>query len=290
MLVRMNETTAQMTRKPRDHSDLPGRAATIVRRKARRRPRLGVILGSGFQGVLTAMRATAAIPYSDLPGFPKPSVQGHEGRVLCGQLGGTETVVLAGRVHYYEGRSMEDVTFGVRVLAQLGVESVLITNAAGGINPRFHVGDFMMLTDHINFMGVNPLRGVNAGGATRFADMTQAYDPELQTLLRRAGRSAKVPVRQGVYLAVCGPCYETPVEIRAFRRLGADAVGMSTVPEVIAARQHGVRVAAVSCITNLAAGLGDEPLAHGDVLATGARVSERAARLLEHFANLYGNC
>jgi purine-nucleoside phosphorylase len=198
-------------------------------------------------------------------------------------------IVLAGRVHYYEGHNMEAVTFGVRILAELGVESVLVTNAAGGLNPKFRVGDFMMLSDHINCMGVNPLRGEARPDRARFVDLTEAYDPGLQSLLRRAARRIQLPLRRGVYMAVSGPSYETPAEIRAFRRLGADAVGMSTVPEVIVARQQGLRVAGLSCITNLAAGIGGKPLDHAEVLETGARVSRQASRLLQHFATLYGN-
>jgi purine-nucleoside phosphorylase len=251
---------------------------------------LGIILGSGFQGVLGGIQATAEIPYEKLPNFPTPSVHGHCGRVLCGTLGGIEVVALAGRVHYYEGYDMDAVTSGVRVLAKLGVDSVLITNAAGGMNPGYRVGDLMMLTDHLNFIGVNPLRGVFGGGSSRFVDLTQAYDLELQALLRRAAREIKVPLRKGVYLAVSGPGYETPAEIQAFRRLGADAVGMSTVPEVIAARQEGVRVAGLSCITNLAAGIGGKPLSHEEVLAIGSQTSEKASRLIERFASLYGDC
>jgi purine-nucleoside phosphorylase len=183
---------------------------------------------------------------------------------------------------------METVTIGMRLLAVLGVESVLVTNAAGGLNPRHRVGDFMMLTDHINFMGTNPLRTARASAGNRFIDLTQAYDLELQRLLRRAARLAGIRLRQGVYLAVSGPSYETPAEIRAFRRLGADAVGMSTVPEVLVARQDGVRVAGLSCITNLAAGIGADALNHEEVLQTGSQVAAKAGRLLAHFASLYG--
>jgi purine-nucleoside phosphorylase len=282
------KTAGQLKHARRSASSPVTRAAAVLQRVARPPVRLGVILGSGFQGVLGAMESTATVPYSKLPGFPRPAVPGHEGKVVCGRLGGIPIVVLAGRAHYYEGHAMEAVTFGVRVLAQLGVESLLITNAAGGLNPRHRVGDFMMLTDHINLMGVNPLRGVPVRDGSGFVDLTRAYDPGLQTVLRRAARRARVALRQGVYLAVSGPSYETPAEIRAFRRLGADAVGMSTVPEVIAARQHGVRVAALSCITNLAAGIGGEALDHAEVLATGARVSRAATRLIEAFATFYG--
>lgn len=194
---------------------------------------------------------------------------------------------MAGRVHFYEGHDMDAVTFGIRVLAGLGVETVVLTNAAGGLDPKFKVGDVMMLTDHINLMGANPLRGTMTVGGSGFVDMTHAYDLDLQLLLRRAGRQAKVSIRRGVYLAVSGPSYETPAEIRAFRRLGADAVGMSTVPEVIVARQEGLRVAAVSCITNLAAGMAPGGLSHDEVLKTGRSTSEQAARLLKRFAMLY---
>jgi purine-nucleoside phosphorylase len=266
-----------------------GAAAAVLRRKCRGSARLGLILGSGFQGVLEEMESRVEVPVSRLPGFPEPTVPGHRPTAFCGRLGDMQTIVLGGRVHYYEGHGMDAVTFGMRVLARAGVESILVTNAAGGLNPKFRVGDFMMLTDHINLMGVNPLRGVTPPGLAHFVDLTRAYDPGLQSLLRRAARRAKIPLRQGVYLAVSGPTYETPAEIRAFRRLGADAVGMSTVPEVIVARQEGVRVAGLSCITNLAAGIGEDPLTHEEVLETGVRVSREASRLIHQFATLYGN-
>lgn len=278
------------SRAERRNPDIDGtlrRAAAIVRHKSRQHPRLGIILGSGFQGLLKVIQATAEFPYSRLPGFPTPAVAGHVGTLTVGSLGNTPIVVLNGRAHYYEGHDMRSLTRGVRLLALLGIESVLITNAAGGINPRLRPGDFMMLTDHINFMGANPLRGRPEPGRSSFVDMTQAYDPGLQALLRRAARRARVSLRGGVYLAVSGPSYETPAEIRAFRRLGADAVGMSTVPEVLVARQQGLRVAGLSCITNPAAGIGDKPLDHKQVLETAVRASRQAARLLKEFAELY---
>jgi len=287
--IRIMKKTSHVRRTLRNGASPLKRSAAAIQRKSRQQPRLGIILGSGFQGVLDAIQPTAEIPYSKLPDFPKPSVPGHTGKVVCGTLGAIHVVALAGRVHFYEGHSMEAVTFGVRVLAQLGVESVLVTNAAGGMNARHRVGDLMMLTDHINFMGVNPLRGAAGVSGNRFVDLTQAYDTGLQALLRRAARQVRVPLRQGVYLAVTGPSYETPAEVRALRRLGADAVGMSTVPEVIAARQEGLRVAGLSCITNLAAGIGGAPLNHEEVLAAGAQVSAKASRLLQRFASLYGN-
>ena len=183
---------------------------------------------------------------------------------------------------------MEQVTFPVRVLAAFGVRDLLLTNAAGGVNRRFRPGNFMVLTDHINLMGANPLRGARAAGLPLFVDMSCAYDPGLRRLLHQAARAVGLRLRAGVYLAVSGPSYETPAEIRAFARLGADAVGMSTVPEVIVARQCGLKVAAISCITNLAAGLSRRKLSHAEVLQTGEKVKVLAALLLENFARLYG--
>lgn len=275
-------------RKNRSATNPVTRAAAAIQRKSQHPLRLGIILGSGVNGVLKHIRAGARIPFGEIPGFPESTVPGHDGKVVLGKLGGVEVVALAGRAHYYEGHSMETVTFSVRVLAKLGVQSVLITNAAGGLNPRFHAGDFMMLTDHINFMGANPLRSEATSGGSGFVDLTQAYDQKMQALLRRAARQIKVPLRQGVYLAVSGPSYETPAEIRAFRRLGADAVGMSTVPEVIVARQEGLRVAGLSCITNPGASMGGTPLDHSEVLKAGERAARQMARLLEQFARFYG--
>ena len=183
---------------------------------------------------------------------------------------------------------MERVTFVVRALAAFGIRDLLLTNAAGGINRKFRAGDFMVLTDHINFMGTNPLRGPAVSGLPRFVDLTQVYDPKLSAQLFRAGKNCQLRLQRGVYLAVSGPSYETPAEIRAFGRLGADAVGMSTVPEAIAARQCGLNVAAISCITNLAAGISKENLSHAEVLETAERVKTLAVKLLEKFAGLYG--
>jgi len=210
----------------------------------------------------------AQISYAKLPGFPPVGVSGHAGHLLVGFLGGTPVMVLSGRAHFYEGHPMERVTFAVRALAAYGIRDLLLTNAAGGLNRKFRAGDFMMLTDHINLMGVNPLRGEAIPGLPRFVDLTQAYDAGLRRLLRTAAKECKVKLQGGVYLAVSGPSYETPAEIRAFARLGADAVGMSTVPEAIVARQCGVNVAAVSCITNLAAGISKGNLSHAEVLET----------------------
>jgi purine-nucleoside phosphorylase len=266
---------------------LPAAAAARLAKFTALRPALAMVLGSGFQNAVSRMEIEARIPCSKLPGFPRPSVSGHAGEVLAGILGGTPVLVLSGRAHFYEGHPMEAVTFAVRVLAEFGLRDLLLTNAAGGIDRRFRPGDFMGLSDHINLMGANPLRGDLAPGRERFVDLTQTYDPRLRRLLRTAAGKARARFHSGVYLAVSGPSYETPAEIRAFARLGADAVGMSTVPEAIVARQCGLRVAGLSCITNLAAGRSRGALSHHEVLETAARVQHSAAKLVEHFVKLY---
>ena len=259
-----------------------------IRKLSRLRPTLALVLGSGFNHALRELDVDASVPYAKLPGFPKPGVAGHDGKLVIGKLSGTPVLVLSGRAHYYEGHPMERVTFAVRVLAAFGIRDLLLTNAAGGVNRRFRPGDFMVLTDHINLMGVNPLRGKASSGLPRFVDLTRAYDDGLSRLLRQAARACGVRLQSGVYLGVSGPSYETPAEIRAFARLGADAVGMSTVPETIVARQCGLNVAAVSCITNLAAGRGRQSLSHAEVLETAKKVQNLAALLLKNFAKLYG--
>jgi inosine/guanosine/xanthosine phosphorylase family protein len=264
----------------------PKRIAQVIERASRLRPKLAIILGTGFHYLAQELAIEKVVPFSKLPGFPRPGVRGHAGELLLADLAGTPVLVLNGRVHYYEGAPMNLITFPVRVLAAYGITDLLLTNAAGGINPRLRAGDFMILSDHINLMGINPLRGTLSQGPP-FVDLSCAYDRRLRRLLQQAGKSAGLKVSTGVYLAVSGPSYETPAEIRAFHRLGADAVGMSTVPEVIAARHCGLKVAALSCITNLAAGLSKEPLSHAEVLATAAHVKNPAARLIKHFVRLY---
>ena len=271
------------------HAPSPEAAAARLRKMCAVRPELALVLGSGFQRALAGFRLDRKIACAKIPGFPRPTVSGHAGEILFGWFEQTPAVLLSGRAHYYEGHSLEHVTFPVRALAALGVRDLLLTNAAGGLNPAFRPGDFMVLTDHINFMGVNPLRGPAPPGLKPFVDLTDTYDAGLRRLLGAAGRGAGLKLRRGVYLAVSGPSYETPAEIRAFARLGADAVGMSTVPEAVVARQCGLRVAALSCITNLAAGRSPQRLSHAEVLATAARVQPAAARLIETFAKLYGN-
>jgi purine-nucleoside phosphorylase len=277
----------------------PQIAAARLKKVYALRPKLAIVLGSGFHHVLAELRVAGKISYAKIPGFPKPTVSGHAGELYFGHLGQTPVLVLSGRAHFYEGHDMERVTFATRTLAAFGVTDLLLTNAAGGINKKFRAGDFMVLTDHINFIGANPLRGGDASspgifatGASqpplpRFVDLTEAYDKNLREFLFRAGKISNLKLQLGVYLAVSGPSYETPAEIRAFAKLGADAVGMSTVPETIVARQLGMRVAAVSCITNLAAGIGGKKLSHAEVLETAERVKKSGAALLKNFAELY---
>jgi purine-nucleoside phosphorylase len=277
----------QMMPKARKVAD-PISAAKRIASLSPLRPRLAIVLGSGFHGVVEQMAVQARISYQKLPGFPRPSVSGHAGELLIGQMSGTPVLILSGRAHYYEGHDMNVVTFAVRTLAAYGIRNLLLTNAAGGINRKFRPGDFMLLSDHINLMGTNPLRGPPIQGLARFVDQTEVYDPRMRADLKRAGRAVKASVHSGVYLALSGPTYETPAEIRAFARLGADAVGMSTVPEAIVARQCGLRVAAVSCITNLAAGRSPEPLSHQEVLDTAERVRVLAGQMLKTFVKLHG--
>jgi len=264
-------------------------AAARLKKISPLRPTLAIVLGSGFHHALTELRVAKKISYAKIPGFPKPTVSGHAGELYFGHLGRTPVLVLSGRAHFYEGHEMERVTFATRTLAAFGITDLLLTNAAGGINKNFRPGDFMVLTDHINFMGTNPLRGAAIPDLPRFVDLTETYDKKLRELLFKAGKISKLKLQRGVYLAVSGPTYETPSEIRAYATLGADAVGMSTVPEAIVARQCGLRVAGISCITNLAAGISKENLSHGEVLETAEKVKTLAAKVLKTFSELYGH-
>lgn len=262
-------------------------AARFIRRACPLSPEVAVVLGSGFRAVEQVMEAETVLAYDQIPGFCQTAVAGHAGRLSLGRLGGVRTLLLAGRSHYYEGHSLAQVTFPVRVAAALGAQVLLLTNAAGGIHPRYRPGHFMILRDHINLMGLNPLCGC-AVERSPFVDLTEAYDPDLIRHLRAAARFAGAKVHAGVYLAVAGPSYETPAEIRAFARLGADAVGMSTVPETIVARQCGLRVAGLSAITNLAAGRSSTPISHEEVLAAGRAAAALAGRLIGDFVRRCG--
>jgi purine-nucleoside phosphorylase len=264
--------------------------AALLRKETSLRPALGMILGSGFQQALTHLEVAREFAYGALPGFPTVGVTGHAGRLLIGTFDKVPVVALKGRAHYYEGVEMERLTFPVRVLAEFGITTLLLTNAAGAINASYRSGDFMALQDHINFMHANPLRGPALPGLPRFVDLTRVYDPRLIKLSLTAAKKSKMRMRKGVYMAVCGPNYETPAEIRAYRRLGADAIGMSTVPEAIVARQCGLALAGISCITNKAGG--DEKagvLMHQDVLAMGESKKDEMARFLKTFAVLHAH-
>ena len=245
-------------------------------------PRLGVVLGSGLGEVADALSDPVAIDYADLPGFPRPGVEGHAGRAVLGRLAGVPAVVLQGRAHLYEGASPASIVAPVRALRLAGVETLLLTNAAGSLREDLRPGGLMLLADHINLTGANPLVGPNDDAlGPRFPSLRDAYDPQLRDALRATAADLGIALGEGVYLAVSGPSFETPAEIRAFRALGADAVGMSTVHEVIAARHAGLRVAAISAITNLAEGLSDEPVTHEGTLRDAARAAGDLARLVE---------
>jgi purine-nucleoside phosphorylase len=257
-------------------------AADFLRRKSAAPPVVGLVLGSGLGTFAEKLGDRVAVPYDQIPHFPVPSgVVGHAGELVFGRAGKTPVVVLSGRIHFYEGRPMAEVVFPARVLARLGVRAAILTNAAGGIRLSFRPGDLMLLSDHINGFGTNPLMGPNEEAlGPRFPDMSAVYDPALRGILKREARRLQIPLREGVYVGLHGPSYETPAEIRAWRRLGADAVGMSTVPEAIALRHAGVRVLGISTITNMAAGILKKPLEHSEVLKTTRRVGERFVRLL----------
>jgi purine-nucleoside phosphorylase len=267
-------------------------AATYVKRKIEPlAPRIGIVLGSGLGAAAEAVRDAVAIPYEEIPHFPQSTVEGHSGRIVAGMLGTAPVAILQGRVHAYEGYSPAQVTFPVRTLGALGVRALVLTNAAGGIAPNYHVGQLVLLADHINFMGFNPLTGPNEarfafrpGAGLRFFDMTEAYSKRLRALAHETAREEGFALEEGIYLATPGPSFETPAEIHAFRTLGATLVGMSTVPETIAARHMGLEVLGLSCVTNLAAGLGNTRLSHQEVFEAGRQVETRLARLLGRLA------
>jgi purine-nucleoside phosphorylase len=251
-------------------------------------PHIGIVLGSGLGAVADAVAEPILVPYAEIPHFPQSTVEGHTGRIVAGLLGGVRVVVMQGRVHYYEGYTPHQVTFPLRVLGGLGVRSVVLTNAAGGIAEGYRVGQLVALADHINHMGWNPLVGLNEprfafrpGAGLRFFDMTAAYSKRLRALAREAATAEGFALEEGIYLATPGPSFETPAEIRAFRGMGATLVGMSTVPETIVARHMGLEVLGISCVTNLAAGLGATLLSHEEVYEAGKQVEKRLARLLE---------
>lgn len=256
------------------------KALEAVARRTEARPRVGVILGSGLSPFADSVPGIE-IPFRDIPGLPPTAVQGHRGFLKLG----TGCAVLGGRIHYYEGHEMDDVVLPVFLLHALGVRTLVVTNAAGGVNRGFRPGDLVLIRDHINLMGVSPLRGPDSGLGPRFPDMTTAYSAALRQMALRASAG---PIAEGVYAALSGPCYETPAEIRMLAVLGADMVGMSTVPEVIAARLLAMEVLGISCITNMAAGILDAPLDHAEVVARGREAAPRFAALLGGVLRLLG--
>ena len=250
-------------------------------------PRIGVVLGSGLGAVADAVVPVATVPYGEIPHFPQSTVVGHSGRLIAGTVGNVPVVVMQGRVHSYEGYTPQQVTFPMRVLGMLGIRAIVLTNAAGGIQEGYSIGQLVALGDHINQMGWNPLTGPNEerfatckGAGLRFFDMTEAYSKRLRALAKKVAAEEGFELAEGVYLATPGPCFETPAEIRAFRTLGATLVGMSTVPETIVARHMGIEVLGISCVTNLAAGLGSSHLSHEEVSETGKKVEKRLAALI----------
>ncbi len=258
--------------------------ATIRAKAGGFTPTLGVILGSGLGAFADSLERPVALDYRELPDFPASSVHGHAGRLVLGFRGQVPIVAMQGRVHFYEGYAPWQVAFPARVLCRLGVKHLTVTNAAGGINPAFAVGDLMAITDHLNLAGHNPLIGRNDEAlGPRFPDMSHAYEPGALAVLRRVAKAQGVPLREGVYVALAGPSYETPAEIRMLRTLGGDAVGMSTVPEVIVASHMGVQVTGISCITNLAAGISAQKLSHDEVSETANRVKGVFTALLGRF-------
>jgi purine-nucleoside phosphorylase len=259
------------------------KAAKAIRKRTSLEPTVGIILGSGLGGLAKSIADGVRIPFGEIPGFPEVTVAGHEGAVIVGSLGGREIVALSGRFHMYEGHPAALAAFPVRVFHALGAHDLFVSNAAGGISPKLAVGDLMMISDHLNLMGTNPLVGEGQEGEVRFPDMTDAYNPGLRWLLRTTAESLGIKLREGVYAGLLGPSYETPSEVKMLRLLGADAVGMSTVPEVIVARALGMRVAGVSCITNAAAGVTGAALSHEEVLETTRQVSASFESLVTEF-------
>ena len=257
------------------------RAADSLRAKiGNRGPDAAIVLGSGLGGLANKIENPIRVPYAEVPGFPQSTVAGHAGAVIAGTLGGKFVVALAGRFHMYEGHSIRLAAFPSRVMGALGAKTLIVSNAAGGVNRMWHPGDLMLIRDHINLLFQNPLIGALEPGDVRFPDMSEPYDATLSELARAVAREQGIPLREGVYAALSGPAYETPAEVRMLAFLGADATGMSTVPEVIVARAIGMKVLGFSCITNLACGLSNQPITHAEVLETTERVAETFQKLV----------
>jgi purine-nucleoside phosphorylase len=251
-------------------------ATKFIEERTALRPNVAVVLGSGLGAFADELEERAELPYAEVPGWPVSTAAGHAGKLVIGRLDGLETAVMAGRAHLYEGNSPAQVTYGVRVLHALGVRSIVFTNAAGGINTTLERGGLVLISDHINLQGSNPLVG-----GPHFIDMSDAYPRALRQIAKDVATSLCIPLQEGVYAAMLGPCYETPAEIRMLRAMGADVVGMSTVPEVIVANQLGMRVVAISCVTNMAAGVLPQKINHQEVLETGEQVRGTLVRFLK---------
>jgi len=256
-------------------------AARTIRARAGTDVSVALVLGSGLGGFADELQEATAIPYSEIPGFAKSTVEGHAGRLVVGKAKGVALAAMQGRFHYYEGYSSEEVTFPIRVMKLLGARTLLLTNAAGAVNVELNPGSLMVISDHLNLMGVNPLVGINDERlGPRFPDLSDVYTRELQNIVIEEARAINVEIRRGIYAGLMGPSYETPAEIHMVRTLGADAVGMSTVPEAIVARHMGMGVIGISCITNFAAGVSEQPIDHHAVIETGERVRVQFTELL----------
>lgn len=256
-------------------------AARVVRARWTEEARVALILGSGLGAFADDMDDAVALPYADIPGFARSTVEGHAGQLVLGKVDGVPVAAMQGRFHYYEGYEWDEVTFPIRMLGLLGIKTLVLTNAAGGLNNSLKQGALMLISDHLNLMGTNPLRGPNdARFGPRFPDMSDVYDRDFQDIAIREAHAIGLELRRGIYAALQGPCYETPAEIRMLRALGADAVGMSTVPEALVARHMSLKVLGISCITNMAAGVLDQPIDHAEVIETGQRVRETFSALL----------
>jgi purine-nucleoside phosphorylase len=274
--------TSSVTAFSQDEYQQAGEAAEFIRKQISVQPRIVLVLGSGLGAFADELDDAQVIPYSQIPHFPRSSAIGHAGNLVIGSVGEVPVAVMAGRVHYYEGYSMQRVTFPMRVFARMGIQATLLTNAAGGINLQLQQGCLVVLKDHINLQGSNPLIGPNDERfGVRFIDMTEAYDPAFRNMALEEGARLGINICEGVYVAVSGPSYETPAEIRFLRTIGADIVGMSTVPEVIVARHCSLKVLAISCVTNMAAGVLNQPINHAEVLETGERVRTSFVALLK---------
>jgi len=264
-----------------DQFTLADSAAQLILKRTPLRPKIGLVLGSGLGAFGDSLTDAARVPYADIPSFPQSTAIGHAGRLVIGKAGEIEVAAMQGRVHLYEGYSAQEVAFPVRVFARMGVNAVIVTNAAGGINLGYSQGALVLIRDHFNLQGTNPLVGPNDDRfGVRFPDMTQAYSRVYRKIAREEASKLNITLHEGIYAALLGPSYETPGEIEYLRRIGADLVGMSTVAEVIAARHMGLNVLAISCVTNMAAGILDQPLSHAEVMETGERVKSTFESLL----------